>query len=56
MTIINIGISVTFFLWDFVGIILICIWLGLGIIILALALMASAEPIDQYGLGRPVGV
>lgn len=56
MTVVNIGVSVTFFLWDFVGIILIAVWLGLGIVILAVALMASAEPIDQYGMGGPVGV
>lgn len=44
-------ITATCVLWAFWGIAVASVWLFEGIILLIVAMMASKEPLDEYGTG-----
>lgn len=56
MAVINLAVDGSFIFWATYGIALASVWLFLGIPIFIVAMMASTEPIDEYGVGMGVGV
>lgn len=51
MALVHVVVAGTLIFWSFYGIATFAVWLFLGTVLLIVALMASTEPIDQYGMG-----
>lgn len=51
MALVHVALTVTCIFWAYYGIALAGIWLVEAILLLIVGLMASKEPVDEYGVG-----